>query len=71
MHESLIPIPTLSMHQFTSESVMHYGPNSFAIDRSKPTITPISSAVEIGQRRGFSEVSLSIADHLKLSVNNN
>ena len=39
-------------------SVMHYGAYSFAIDPSIPTIITRQPDVEIGQRRGFSEVNL-------------
>jgi hypothetical protein len=37
-------------------SVMHYGAYSFGIDPSIPTIITRQPGVEIGQRRGFSEV---------------
>nr|XP_045603957.1 zinc metalloproteinase nas-4-like [Procambarus clarkii] len=39
-------------------SVMHYGPYAFAQDRSRPTIIPRKTGVEIGQRRGFSELDI-------------
>ncbi|KAG7153502.1 Zinc metalloproteinase nas-13-like 2 [Homarus americanus] len=39
-------------------SVMHYGPYAFARDRTRPTIIPRKTGVEIGQRRGFSEVDI-------------
>jgi len=46
------------------DSIMHYGRNSFAIDRSKDTITPINGAEqEIGQRR-----KLSKTDIVKLNI---
>ena len=32
------------------ESIMHYASWAFAIDRSKPTITPVTPTYEIGQR---------------------
>lgn len=37
-------------------SVMHYGPNAFARDPSKPTLVPKLAGVHIGQRRGLSQV---------------
>lgn len=37
-------------------SVMHYGPRAFTVDASLPTIIPRVAGVEIGQRRGFSQV---------------
>ena len=37
---------------------MHYGAYSFAIDPSIPTIITRQPDVEIGQRRGFSNVNL-------------
>ncbi|XP_069950740.1 zinc metalloproteinase nas-4-like [Cherax quadricarinatus] len=39
-------------------SVMHYGPYAFAKDRARPTIIPRKTGVEIGQRRGFSEIDI-------------
>ena len=38
-------------------SVMHYGNYAFAFDPLVPTIYPRHEGVEIGQRRGFSEVT--------------
>ena len=35
-------------------SIMHYGPRSFAKDSSKPTIVPLKPGVTIGQRNGMS-----------------
>ncbi|XP_066983949.1 zinc metalloproteinase nas-4-like isoform X2 [Macrobrachium rosenbergii] len=35
-------------------SIMHYGKNAFAKDRSRPTIIPHQTGIEIGQRKGFS-----------------
>lgn len=42
-------------------SIMHYGPYAFSKDRSRPTIIPRTTGVEIGQRRAFSK-----SDVLKL-----
>ncbi|KZS17670.1 putative Metalloendopeptidase [Daphnia magna] len=39
-------------------SVMHYGAYSFPIDPSIPTIITRQPGVEIGQRKGFSEVDI-------------
>nr|XP_027238660.1 zinc metalloproteinase nas-13-like [Penaeus vannamei] len=39
-------------------SVMHYGPRAFAVDASLPTIIPRVAGVEIGQRRGFSQLDV-------------
>jgi hypothetical protein len=36
---------------------MHYGNYAFAFDPLVPTIYPRQEGVEIGQRRGFSEVT--------------
>lgn len=38
-------------------SVMHYSPTAFSKNGS-PTITPKVMGVEIGQRRGFSEMDI-------------
>ncbi|XP_068249144.1 zinc metalloproteinase nas-4-like isoform X2 [Palaemon carinicauda] len=35
-------------------SIMHYGKNAFAKDRTRPTIIPHQTGIEIGQRRAFS-----------------
>lgn len=37
---------------------MHYGTHDFAQDKEKPTIVPLKKGVEIGQRKGFSEIDL-------------
>ncbi|XP_045621236.2 hatching enzyme 1.2 [Procambarus clarkii] len=39
-------------------SVMHYGPNAFARDPSKPTLVPKLAGVHIGQRRGLSQMDV-------------
>ncbi|PRD26667.1 UNVERIFIED_CONTAM: nas-13 [Trichonephila clavipes] len=39
-------------------SIMHYGPFSFAKDRSIPSITPLQENITIGQRDGFSQFDL-------------
>ncbi|XP_042871755.1 zinc metalloproteinase nas-4-like isoform X1 [Penaeus japonicus] len=39
---------------YDTGSIMHYGPYAFAKDRSRPTIIPRQTGVEIGQRIGFS-----------------
>ncbi|XP_042868456.1 zinc metalloproteinase nas-4-like [Penaeus japonicus] len=39
-------------------SVMHYGSRAFAVDASRPTIVPKVPGVEIGQRRGFSQLDV-------------
>ena len=41
-------------HDYDYDSIMHYGPKSFARDRSKPTIVPLRPGVTIGQREGLS-----------------
>lgn len=47
------------IHSITRKgSVMHYGAYSFAQDPTIPTIYTRQPGVEIGQRRGFSEVIL-------------
>ncbi|XP_042892083.1 zinc metalloproteinase nas-4-like [Penaeus japonicus] len=40
------------------DSVMHYGPYAFAMNRNYPTITPRRSGASIGQRNGFSQLDV-------------
>ncbi|XP_042209528.1 zinc metalloproteinase nas-4-like isoform X2 [Homarus americanus] len=51
-------------------SVMHYGPYAFARDRTRPTIIPRKTGVEIGQRRGFSEKDIQKLQKLYNCANN-
>lgn len=44
---------------------MHYGAYSFGIDPTIPTIITRQPGVEIGQRRGFSEVNVSL-NHMRI-----
>ncbi|CAL4227624.1 unnamed protein product, partial [Meganyctiphanes norvegica] len=44
--------------EYDTSSIMHYGPYAFAKDRSKPTIIPHKTGVEIGQRRAFSKTDI-------------
>eukprot|EP00106_Octopus_bimaculoides_P007885 XP_014775327.1 PREDICTED: meprin A subunit alpha-like [Octopus bimaculoides] len=39
-------------------SIMHYGPHAFAIDRAIPTIIPLKKNVVIGQRSGMSQLDI-------------
>nr|BAC16239.1 myosinase-II [Todarodes pacificus] len=39
-------------------SLTHYGVNTFAIDRSKPTIIPLKKGAAIGQRKGMSQLDI-------------
>ncbi|XP_037799604.1 zinc metalloproteinase nas-4-like [Penaeus monodon] len=40
------------------DSIMHYGPYAFAVNRHYPTITPRRSGATIGQRNGFSKLDI-------------
>jgi len=40
------------------DSVLHYGPYSFAIDTKKPTITPKDPKAVIGQRTHLSKIDI-------------
>ncbi|XP_018332155.1 zinc metalloproteinase nas-14-like isoform X2 [Agrilus planipennis] len=49
-------------YPYDYNSLMHYGNNFFAVDRSKPTITPKKEGVSVGQREG-----MSVLDCIKLN----
>ncbi|CAL4058640.1 unnamed protein product, partial [Meganyctiphanes norvegica] len=49
---------TVSLKYDVGGSIMHYGPLAFAKDRSKPTISPHSTSITIGQRKGFSQTDI-------------
>lgn len=42
------------LQKYDYNSIMHYGPNSFAIDVQRPTIIPRQAGATIGQRNGLS-----------------
>jgi astacin len=46
------------------DSIMHYHEHAFAIDRSKPTITPIDPNKDIGQREGLSSGDIATIEYL-------
>ncbi|XP_037087445.1 zinc metalloproteinase nas-13-like [Pollicipes pollicipes] len=45
-------------------SVLHYGPRAFAADPTRPTITPLQSSSEMGQRNGFSATDVAKLNRL-------
>lgn len=45
---------SVDYYDYDYNSIMHYGPGGFAIDRTKPTIVPKQPGVTIGQRSGMS-----------------
>ena len=50
--------PYVYLCVYLSESLMHYGENAFAKDRSLKTIVPLIPNSNMGQRRGLSVVSM-------------
>lgn len=49
-------------YEYGYDSIMHYGSHFFSIDPTKPTLTPKTPGVMIGQRKAMSKI-----DCLKLN----
>lgn len=46
------------------DSIMHYPKHAFAIDKNKPTISPIDPNKDIGQRKGLSRGDIATIEYL-------
>ncbi|WP_347331332.1 M12 family metallopeptidase [Marinimicrobium locisalis] len=50
--------------KYDYNSIMHYGPYAYAVDKTLPTIVPTQDGVQIGQREGLSQGDIaSITEH--------
>lgn len=51
-------------YEYGYDSIMHYGSYFFSVDPKKPTITPKTPGVEIGQRKAMSKTDCLKLNHL-------
>ncbi|WP_437759623.1 M12 family metallopeptidase [Sorangium sp. So ce1389] len=52
------------VHDYDYASIMHYPPNAFAIDRSRPTLLPRRQDATFGQREGLSKGDIATVKEL-------